>query len=143
MSDAPLSDEEDSNVSKRRQAVRLSTVYGGRITQFGKAYPCTISDVSAGGAKVKLKDAADFAKLLPEQPAHLVFERLTDYKSLGGDIAWFRPNELAIGLTFTDPELRRRVVLKRLMPNRWRVANEQAVQYRDGEEKMPPSEQSE
>lgn len=111
---------------KRRNAVRLTTVFGGRISQFGKAYACVVSDVSAGGAKVKMKDPHDYTKLVHEQPVQLVFERLSDYKALNGDIAWSRPDEFIVGLTFTDPELRRRVVLKRLMPNRWRIANEKA-----------------
>lgn len=118
----PLDAEE---LAKRRNAVRLTTVYGGRITQFGKAYPCVVSDVSAGGAKVKLKDPRDFAVLVKDQQVQLVFERLSDYKALNGELAWVKPDELVVGLTFTDPELRRRVVLKRLMPNRWRIANEQ------------------
>jgi len=121
---APISPEE---LAKRRAAIRLSTVFSGRISQFGKAYECKVSDVSAGGAKVKLKDPRDFSKLLKENQVQLVFERLTDYKALNGEIAWVKPDEYVVGLSFTDPELRRRVVLKRLMPNRWRIANEQAA----------------
>ncbi|MCW8915940.1 MAG: PilZ domain-containing protein [Magnetovibrio sp.] len=119
-----LSEEE---LVKRRQNVRLTTVYGGRISQFGKAYACTVSDVSAGGAKLKLKDPQHFNALIMDQPVQLVFERLSDYKALNGDLAWSNPNEHIVGINFTDPELRRRVVLKRLMPNRWRIANEHAA----------------
>lgn len=120
--------KEAADFASRRQNVRLTTVFGGRISQYGKAYACTISDVSAGGAKVKLKDPHDFSKLIKDQTAQLVFERLSDYKALNGDIAWVKPDEFVVGLSFTDPELRRRVVLKRLMPNRWRIAHEQAAQ---------------
>ena len=114
-------------LAKRRQAVRLTTVYGGRISQFGKAYACTVSDISVGGARIKLKDPRDFGVLVKDQSVQLVFERLTDYKALNGELAWTKPNEFVVGLTFTDPELRRRMVLKRLMPNRWRIANEHAA----------------
>jgi len=112
----------------RRQAVRLTTVFGGRICQYGKAYACVISDVSEGGAKVRLKDPHDFTRVSQSGEVQLVFERLTDYKALNGVVAWERPNEHTLGISFTDPELRRRVVLKRLMPNRWRVAQEHAAQ---------------
>lgn len=115
-----------AEATSRRQAVRLTTVYGGRISQYGKAYACIISDVSVGGAKVKIKDAKDFALLVKNQTVQLVFERLSDYKVLNGEIAWMKPAECVVGLTFSDPELRRRVVLKLLMPNRWRIANEHA-----------------
>lgn len=116
-----------AELASRRQAVRLTTVYGGRISQFGKAYACTVSDISVGGAKVKMKDPRDFGVLVKDQTVQLVFERLTDYKALNGELAWLRSNEFVVGLTFTDPELRRRMVLKRLMPNRWRIANEHAA----------------
>lgn len=116
---------EITEMAKRRNAVRLSTVYGGRICQFGKAYPCVVSDVSLDGAKVKLKDPEHFAVLVKNQNVQLVFERLSDYKALNGEIAWLKPDENRLGLKFADPEIRRRVVLKRLMPNRWRIAHEQ------------------
>ena len=125
----------EEELAKRRQNVRLTTVYGGRISQFGKAYPCTVSDVSAGGAKIKIKDPQHYNVLLHDQPVQLVFERLSDYKALNGDIAWAQPGEHIVGMTFSDPELRRRVVLKRLMPNRWRIANEHAA--RDDTEGEP------
>ncbi|MBL4615594.1 MAG: PilZ domain-containing protein [Magnetovibrio sp.] len=115
------------DLTKRRNAVRLTTVYSGRLSQFGKAYPCVVSDVSAGGAKIKLKSPSDFAVLVKDQQVQLVFERLSDYKALNGEIAWLKTDDHAVGVTFTDPELRRRVVLKRLMPNRWRIANEQVL----------------
>jgi len=116
-----------AELASRRQAVRLTTVYGGRISQFGKAYACTVSDISVGGAKVKMKDPHDFGVLVKDQTVQLVFERLTDYKALNGELAWMKADEFVVGLTFTDPELRRRMVLKRLMPNRWRIANEHAA----------------
>ncbi|HEY9163817.1 MAG TPA: PilZ domain-containing protein [Magnetovibrio sp.] len=109
----------------RRQATRLTTVYGGRICQFGKAYPCIISDVSAGGVKVRLKEPGDFARITKTGEVQLIFERLTDYKALNSVVAWVKPDEHTVGLRFTDPELRRRLVMKRLMPNRWRLANAQ------------------
>ncbi|HEY9079916.1 PilZ domain-containing protein [Magnetovibrio sp.] len=121
--------EDLAELAKRRQSVRLTTVYGGRISQFGKAYPCTISDISVGGAKVKLKDPRDFGVLVKDQSVQLVFDRLSDYKALNGELAWMRPSEFVVGMTFSDPELRRRMVLKRLMPNRWRIANEHAARH--------------
>jgi len=108
-----------------RKAVRLTTVFGGRVCQYGKAYECIISDVSMGGAQVKLKNPQDFDKFVSCTPAQLVFERLSDYKALNADVAWLKPHENAVGLKFTDSELRRRIVIKRLMPNRWRIANEE------------------
>lgn len=120
------SSENLAELEKRRNTVRLTTVFGGRISQYGRAYACTISDISVGGAKVKLKDPKDFKVLVKDQSVQLVFERLSDYKALNGMIAWQKTDEFVVGLTFTDPELRRRVVIKRLMPNRWRIANEHA-----------------
>lgn len=140
MNDGPQGTADHQELAKRRAAIRLSTVYGGRISQLGKAYECTIFDVSAGGAKIKFKDPRDFAKILPDQQVQLVFERLSDYKALNGDVAWVKPDEYVIGMSFTDPELRRRVVIKRLMPNRWRIANELAA--RD-DEHTPDSEAAE
>ena len=126
--DAPASPQgvaqaEDQGVL-RRHDVRLTTVYGGRICQFGRAYECIISDVSVGGAKVRLKNIHDFDKITANGEAQLIFERLSDYKALNAVVAWRKPKEHVVGLEFTDPVLRRRVVIKRLMPNRWRVANE-------------------
>lgn len=125
----------DTHVDKKpRQTVRLTTVYGGRVCQYGKAYECIISDVSMGGALIKLKNAQDFKKFVSATPAQLIFERLSDYKALNADVAWLKPLENAIGLKFTDSELRRRVVLKRLMPNRWRIANEEKETVSDLDE---------
>lgn len=122
--DAPEGAAEAESVEVQRHNVRLTTVYGGRICQYGRAYECVISDVSMGGAKVRLKDPADFQKITADGEAQLIFERLSDYKALNAVVAWRKPKEHVVGLEFTDPELRRRVVIKRLMPNRWRIANE-------------------
>ncbi|MBL4748597.1 MAG: PilZ domain-containing protein [Magnetovibrio sp.] len=116
-------DSPEENTSKRHN-VRLTTVFGGRICQYGRAYECIISDVSIGGAKIRLKNPDDFSKFTTSTPAQLIFERLSDYKSLNADVAWLKLAEHVVGLKFSDSELRRRVVLKRLMPNRWRIANE-------------------
>lgn len=132
-SNATQETPQDSFIS-RRQAVRLTTVYGGRVCQYGKAYACVVSDVSLGGAKVRLKDPHDYDRLTRSGEVQLVFERLSDYKSLNGTIAWVKPNEFVVGVSFTDPELRRRVVIKRLMPNRWRVANAQNAGEGEGDE---------
>lgn len=124
---APQQGEETpQDDDSRRRAVRLTTVYGGRVCQHGKAYPCIISDVSVGGAKVRLKNPHDYAKITRAGDVQLVFERLSDYKALNSEVAWQKAGEHTIGLRFLDPELRRRIVIKRLMPNRWKVANEQA-----------------
>lgn len=126
-SDAPKQQTEQEAADaagKRREAVRLSTVFGGRVCQFGKAYACIISDVSAGGAKVRLKDPHDFRHITQSGEAQLIFERLSDYKALNTVVAWLKPAEHTIGLRFVDPELRRRIVIKRLMPTRWRLAND-------------------
>jgi len=124
-SNAPLTQNSPKDEGSRRGTVRLTTVYGGRVCQFGKAYACIISDVSAGGAKVRLKDPHDFPRITKTGEVQLVFERLSDYKALNSVVAWVRPDEFTVGLRFTDPELRRRVVMKRLMPNRWKAAHEQ------------------
>ena len=118
--------QDAEQVESQRNTVRLTTVYGGRICQYGRAYECVISDVSVGGAKVRMKDPHDFGKITASGEAQLIFERLSDYKALNAIVAWRKPDEHVVGLEFTDPELRRRVVLKRLMPNRWRIANEDA-----------------
>ncbi len=118
--------QDAEQVESQRNTVRLTTVYGGRICQYGRAYECVISDVSVGGAKVRMKDPHDFDKITANGEAQLIFERLSDYKALNAIVAWRKPDEHVVGLEFTDPELRRRVVLKRLMPNRWRIANEDA-----------------
>jgi c-di-GMP-binding flagellar brake protein YcgR len=109
----------------RREAVRLTTVYSGRVCQHGKAFACVISDVSLGGAKVLMKTVEDFSRISRSGEVQLIFERLSDYKALNTVVAWVKAGEHTLGLRFIDPELRRRVVIKRLMPNRWRVANEQ------------------
>ncbi|MFC1673158.1 PilZ domain-containing protein [Pseudomonadota bacterium] len=124
----------EDDFTKRRHAVRLSTVFTGKICQFGKSYECVISDVSVGGAKVRLKNPRDFPRITREGEVQLIFERLSDYKALNATAAWFKPNEHVVGLSFVDPELRRRVVIKRLMPNRWRIANEQGAPSPGGEE---------
>lgn len=116
----------------RRQAVRLTTVYGGRVCQYGRAYACIISDVSEGGAKVRLKDPHDFDKIKKTGEIQLIFERLSDYKALNTEVAWLKPDEFTVGLRFIDPQLRRRVVMKRLMPNRWRIANESGDEEEQG-----------
>lgn len=112
----------------RRAAVRLTTVFGGRMCQYGKAYACIISDVSLGGAKVRFKEPQDFSRMAQSGEVQLIFERLSDYKALNTVVAWVKPKEFTLGLRFIDPELRRRVVIKRLMPTRWRLANEQNPQ---------------
>lgn len=136
LKDAPVQKPEGGT---RRQAMRLTTVYGGRICQFGKAYACIISDVSAGGVKVRLKDPDDFARITHTGEIQLIFERLSDYKALNTVVAWTKPNEHTVGLRFIDPELRRRLVLKRLMPNRWRLANAQ-VEAENAEENADRAE---
>lgn len=124
----------DDDFTSRRNAVRLSTVFSGKICQFGKSYDCVISDVSVGGAKVRLKNPRDFPRITRDGEMQLIFERLSDYKALNGTAAWFKPDEHVVGMSFTDPELRRRVVIKRLMPNRWRIANEQDAPPPGGED---------
>lgn len=116
--------EAERAAEARRRAVRLTTVYGGRVCQYGKAFPCVVSDVSAGGAKVRLKKPEDFNRIKQSGEVQLIFERLSDYKALNTVVAWKRPDEHILGLRFIDPELRRRVVIKRLMPNRWKIANQ-------------------
>ena len=124
-------DEVAKNGGSRRAAVRLTTVYGGRMCQYGKAYACIISDVSMGGAKVRFKDPQDFSRMAQSGEVQLIFERLSDYKALNTVVAWVKPNEHTVGLRFVDPELRRRLVIKRLMPTRWRLANEQGKNAAD------------
>jgi len=116
-----MSKDQRTDLSARNN-VRLSTIFAGRICQYGRAFECIISDVSVGGAKVKLKNPADFEKFTTSTPVQLTFERLTDYKALNAEVAWLKPNEDVVGLAFSDPELRRRIVMKKLMPNRWRIA---------------------
>ncbi|MBL4691759.1 MAG: PilZ domain-containing protein [Magnetovibrio sp.] len=117
--------EEQERLNADRHSVRLTTVFCGRICQYGKAYECTISDVSIGGAKVRLKDPQSFNTFVSSTLAQLVFERLTDYKALNAEVVWLKPDEFVVGLEFVDPENRRRSVIKKLMPNRWRIANEE------------------
>lgn len=124
--DGPETTEGPALEGTRRDAVRLTTVYGGRICQHGKAYACIISDVSAGGAKVRLKDPNDYRRITRSGDVQLIFERLSDYNALNTVVAWEKPDEHAIGLRFIDSELRCRMVIKRLMPNRWRMAQAQA-----------------
>lgn len=110
----------------RRHDVRLSTVFGGRVCQFGKGYACIVSDVSEGGAQVHMKTDSDFRRLTQSGPIQLIFERLSDYKALNAVVVWVRAEEALLGLRFTDPPLRCRLVIKRLMPNRWRLVNKRA-----------------
>lgn len=105
----------------RRSAVRLSTVYGGRVCQGGRAYPCVISDVSESGAKIRLKDASEKRAIIPDLPVQLIFDRLGEYKSLNGNLAWFGGEDPAMGIQFSDMEKRRHRVISTLMPNRWNL----------------------
>ncbi|PHS78795.1 MAG: hypothetical protein COB59_05165 [Rhodospirillaceae bacterium] len=129
-----MSKDQNSDLSARNN-VRLTTIFAGRICQYGRAFECIISDVSVGGAKVRLKNPADFEKFTTSTPVQLTFERLTDYKALNAQVAWLRPNEDVVGLEFSDSELRRRIIMKKLMPNRWRIA----MQGND-EKTEPPNE---
>ena len=87
MSENASPEQHLTELTSRRQAVRLTTVYGGRISQFGKAYACTVSDISVGGAKVKLKDPRASGVLVKGKHAQLVFGGLSEYKSLNGELA--------------------------------------------------------
>jgi len=120
----PVQLPDSKEKEKGRHDVRLTTVYGGRMCQFGKAYECIVSDLSIGGAKVRLKNPLDYDKITTSGEVQLIFERLSDYKALNAEVAWRKPEKCVVGLTFTDSQLRCRVVIKRLMPNRWRIANE-------------------
>lgn len=130
-------DKQADSAESRRQSVRLTTVYSGRICQFGKAYACVISDVSAGGAKVRLKDPKDFERITRSGEIQLIFERLSDYKALNTVVAWVKPAEYVVGLRFTDPELRRRVVMRRLMPTRWSLAHAATEEEKDQDASAP------
>lgn len=76
MSDKPEKDAGSSEANARRGAVRVSTVYGGRVCQAGHAFACVISDVSLSGAKLRLKDTNDRRNILSDQPVQLIFDRL-------------------------------------------------------------------
>ncbi len=142
---APAGEEKSDTLNAdgtRREAVRLTTVFGGRICQYGKAYACVISDVSAGGAKVRLKDPNDFMRVTQAGETQLIFERLSDYKALNCVVAWVRPEEHTVGLRFIDPELRMRMVMRRLMPTRWRLANDKENAQEGGEPVSTDTEES-
>ncbi len=107
--------------SRRRGAVRLTTVYGGRACQAGKAYACVISDVSETGAKLRLKDSANKIFIVPDLPVQLIFDRLGEYKSLNGNMMWLKGEEATMGIRFSDIEKKRHRVISALMPNRWNL----------------------
>ncbi|MCK5444624.1 MAG: PilZ domain-containing protein [Rhodospirillaceae bacterium] len=119
MSDKPEKDADSSEANSRRGAVRVTTVYGGRVCQSGHAFGCVISDVSLSGAKLRLKDTNDRRNILSDQPVQLIFDRLGEYKALEGNIAWLKGDEFTMGIEFTNSEKIRNRVMARLMPNRW------------------------
>jgi len=107
--------------NSRRGAVRMSTVYGGRICQAGKAYGCVISDVSETGAKLRLKENSEKGQIIDDLEVQLIFDRLGEYKSLNGDLAWIKGEEATMGIKFSDIEKKRHRVISALMPNRWNL----------------------
>ena len=107
--------------NSRRGAVRITTVYGGRVCQAGKAYSCVISDVSETGAKLRLKDAGEKSQIIGDLEVQLIFDRLGEYKSLNGDLAWIKGEEATMGIKFSDIEKKRHRVISALMPSRWNL----------------------
>ena len=111
----------------RRGAVRITTVYGGRVCQAGKAYTCVISDVSESGAKLRLKNPDDKVAIVQDLQVQLIFDRLGEYKSLNGDLAWIKGEESTMGIKFSDIEKKRHRVISALMPNRWNLVKNTAT----------------
>ena len=133
MSEKQNQDKEPQKDQHRRGAVRLMTVYGGRVCQAGKAYPCVISDVSETGAKLRLKDAESRTLIVPDLPVQLIFDRLGEYKSLNGDMMWLKGEEATMGVKFSDIEKKRHRVISALMPNRWNlVQNSASTEKKNG-----------
>lgn len=95
----------------RRGAPRLSSVYRGKLAQRGKVFPCTVTDLSLSGARVKLDCRID-----ADAPLRLMFDRLGAYWALNVHVAWTVPGQL--GVRFLDGEETRRATLQRLMPAR-------------------------
>ncbi|MDH5189309.1 MAG: PilZ domain-containing protein [Rhodospirillaceae bacterium] len=112
--------------NSRRHAVRISTVYGGRISQAGKAYKCVISDISETGAKLRLKEISDKTLIVKDLGVQLIFDRLGEYKSLNGDLIWIKGEEATMGIKFSDIEKKRHSVIAALMPNRWNLVQNSA-----------------
>ncbi|MCK4938926.1 MAG: PilZ domain-containing protein [Rhodospirillaceae bacterium] len=126
MSDKQEPGKESQNDQFRRGAVRLTTVYGGRVCQAGKAYPCVISDVSETGAKLRIKDPENKSSIVPDHPVQLIFNRLGEYKSLNGSMMWLKDEEATMGIKFSDIEKKRHRVISALMPNRWNLVQNNA-----------------
>lgn len=102
-----------------RAGVRLSTVFKGAITQFGRTYDCKITDVSEFGAKAHVDHV--FVK---DQPVNLVFERLGPYRAMASTVAW--QGSGSVGLHFTCSEATRHAALATLMPMRWQQVHEKS-----------------
>lgn len=111
--------EKETEMNSRRGAVRITTVYGGRVCQSGHAFGCVISDVSASGARLRLKETQDRRNILSDQPVQLIFDRLGEYKALEGEIAWVKGEDAVMGIHFSNPEKVCHRVISRLMPTRW------------------------
>ena len=119
-------DKEPQEGQARRGAVRLTTVYGGRVCQSGKAYPCVISDVSETGVRLRLKDIENKSSIISDYPVQLIFDRLGEYKSLNGDMVWLGGEDATMGIKFSDIEKKRHRVISALMPNRWNLVQNSA-----------------
>ena len=95
------------------------------MSQLGRVFPCVISDVSESGARVRLKDPDDLAKMDREEAVQIIFDRLGEYKSLRATVAWGNQSGATLGLSFIDDVKVRHMVISKLMPNRWQLINAQ------------------
>ncbi len=123
MSEANPNDTKSKEEGSRRNSVRLTTVYGARVCQSGRAFGCVVSDVSVSGAKVKLKEPNDRRSIVDNQSVQLIFDRLGEYKALNGTIAWLSNETHILGVSFSDDEKIRNRVISKLMPNRWNLVH--------------------
>ncbi len=73
------------NIAEKRQFERLPLMLEAEVSHAERIIECVIFNVSAGGAKVRLKRAANDAK---KSPIKRVLLHVPPFGEFEGDIAW-------------------------------------------------------
>ncbi|MCH7937921.1 MAG: PilZ domain-containing protein [Proteobacteria bacterium] len=81
----------------RRQFERHPLMIEAQVTIGGKAFAAVIFDISAGGAKLQLKDAGNAAEIAA--PKSVVLD-IPDYGDYEGDVVW--TDDDFIGIDFHE-----------------------------------------
>ena len=85
------------NMTERRQHERYPLMLEAAVNICGESFAAVIFDISAGGAKVRLKDAGNAAETAAPKTAVL---DIPDYGDYEGDIVW--TDDDFIGIDFHE-----------------------------------------